>query len=259
NAIFSFIKSFLISVIYPAWTNLVVQVYCLLCHRISKLLSDFTTEIDGCSPQEFTVSKQANILQKESRSHQAILHVQSIFSAPSFLVCTAHFCTCITVLTALIVQQNTYAYFTAIITFCLYFLNSSGGLLACLWIAGGPPNNANKFKEAFGRKIQEKKLRVDKTKEVFCVDDLNGLSHYTLSGALCDDNLRCSPELECREVNVIIKFKTCQEPSSKPTDDGISTVPDSTYNPPEESTFNTEPSDTPEPEISEEPEETTLP
>ncbi|GBN33182.1 hypothetical protein AVEN_127273-1 [Araneus ventricosus] len=91
--------------------------------------------------------------------------------------------------------------------------------------------------------------------------DLGVCLPYLRKGALCDDNLRCSPELECREVNVIIKFKTCQEPSSKPTDDGISTVPDSTYNPPEESTFNTEPSDapepsdTPEPEISEEPEE----
>ncbi|GBN15315.1 hypothetical protein AVEN_246406-1 [Araneus ventricosus] len=122
------------------------------------LLNDSTTEIDGCSPQEFTISKQANILQKESRSHQAILHVQSSFCAPSFLICTAHFCACITILTALIVEQNSYAHFTALSAFCLHFFNSSGGLLACLWMAGGP--STNKFKEAFERKIRDKKLSV---------------------------------------------------------------------------------------------------
>ncbi|CAL1268994.1 unnamed protein product [Larinioides sclopetarius] len=50
--------------------------------------------------------------------------------------------------------------------------------------------------------------------------DLGVCLPYLRKGALCNDDLRCSPELECKEVKSIIRFKTCQEPSSKPTDDG---------------------------------------
>ncbi|KAF8794505.1 hypothetical protein HNY73_002480 [Argiope bruennichi] len=178
-----FMKTLLTNSVYPTWTNLIIQVYCQFCHRISTTISDFVTEIDSCSPQKFTISKQADILKRESRAHQAVLCIQSIFSVTSFLVCTAHFCASITVLTALIVPQNDSSYITAC-AFGLYFLNSSGGLLACLWIAGGPSKNANKFKESFERKIRERKLYLEKTNRRCCVESLNGLSDYTLSG--CD-------------------------------------------------------------------------
>ncbi|GBN15314.1 hypothetical protein AVEN_246405-1, partial [Araneus ventricosus] len=55
--------------------------------------------------------------------------------------------------------------------------------------------------------------------------DLGVCLPYEKKGAMCNDDLLCSPELECRELTSIIKFRTCQESSFKPTDDGISTVP----------------------------------
>ncbi|KAF8787015.1 hypothetical protein HNY73_008653 [Argiope bruennichi] len=90
--------------------------------------------------------------------------------------------------------------------------------------------------------------------------DIGVCLHYLRKGAVCTEDLLCSPELECKEVNSIIKFKTCQEPSDQTTEDEISTpdttiIPDFTDNPPEESTFNPEPSDEPEEPETEESEE----
>ncbi|GBM40059.1 hypothetical protein AVEN_58604-1 [Araneus ventricosus] len=180
--ILSCTKSLAINILYPTWINLVVQSYCLLCHGASKLISDLIVEIKDCSPQEFTISKQKDILKMESTVHKAVLEVQSIFSLTSFLICIVHFCVCITILTAFInVTNSEHSFFVQSVNI-LYFVNSFGGLLACLWVAGACPNKAKNFKEAFGRKIRERKLHERWVSEVCFAESLNELSDYTLTG-----------------------------------------------------------------------------
>ncbi|GIX78053.1 uncharacterized protein CEXT_75091 [Caerostris extrusa] len=63
------------------------------------------------------------------------------------------------------------------------FVYACGGLLSCLWTAGGLPIEAAKLKEAYRRKLQQKKILDGKVGKEACIEkELVEISTYVLSG-----------------------------------------------------------------------------
>ncbi|GBM83141.1 hypothetical protein AVEN_101247-1 [Araneus ventricosus] len=155
--IFNFVQSSLWGFIYPTSVNLVVLLYCFLCQNFCRQINRITHEIQECRVENFTLSKQANISAQEARIGDLLHLTQRVFSVTSFLISAAHFCARITVLGSLILDAITFIKdYTLLCQLVLLFLNSSGGLLACLWTAGGLPLAEDELKDAFRRKMRER-------------------------------------------------------------------------------------------------------
>ncbi|GBM68498.1 hypothetical protein AVEN_144206-1 [Araneus ventricosus] len=176
-------KCFLKTCIYPTLTNLVVLLYCLICQKICRSINILTVKIEVCSPKTFTSARQEEILRCESKIIDLIQVMHKVFSIPSFLIFIAHFCTCITVVGIMVKQDSSESYIV-LCEFVLYISNSFGGLLACLWMAGGLPTEAGRFKEAFRRKMKQRLLCIRKKDEICFQEETANISDFVLSG--CD-------------------------------------------------------------------------
>ncbi|GBN20697.1 hypothetical protein AVEN_31923-1 [Araneus ventricosus] len=64
----------------------------------------------------------------------------------------------------------------------LILFNSCFGLLACLWMAGGLPVEAARFKETFRRKISQRLTYLRKEEAIHFEKCLPDVSSYILSG-----------------------------------------------------------------------------
>ncbi|GIY31196.1 uncharacterized protein CDAR_80801 [Caerostris darwini] len=176
------VLSWLQIIMYPMWTNLIVLTYGLLCQTICKQLNLLKTHIENCPPHEFTILMQSDLVRRELKINLSVQLLQKVFSVPSFFMACSHFCTCITALGAFILIGNSEINFMIVIQIGFMFVNACGGLLYCLWMAGGLPTEATKLKEAYSRKVQQKRLLVGKVGEACFEKKLVEISSYVLSG-----------------------------------------------------------------------------
>ncbi|GIY65982.1 uncharacterized protein CDAR_454021 [Caerostris darwini] len=153
-----YIKTILLMFINPTWINFIILLYCLLCGHVSKLIRLSRIHIERSSPEEFTSSRQAGIAKNEAKLSSLVQLLQNVFSVPSFLISVALFCTCITALGMLIVLFGEFQRFALQSLVALMFVNSFGGLVICLWTAGGLPVEVEKLKETLRKKLQQKRL-----------------------------------------------------------------------------------------------------
>ncbi|KAF8794501.1 hypothetical protein HNY73_002476 [Argiope bruennichi] len=176
------LKHLITSLVFPTWANLLVLIYYRLCKTVCLMIRDLTEEIEKCSVQDFTPSKQANIINQELKINRVVQYLQEIFSVSSFLLSIAHFGICISVLGLLfkITIANISLHFA--ITLLLNLANSFAGLMTCLWMAGGLPVEASKFKEAFRRKINQRLMFLHEEEDIFFEKCLPDISSYLLSG-----------------------------------------------------------------------------
>ncbi|GBM87155.1 hypothetical protein AVEN_19138-1, partial [Araneus ventricosus] len=145
------------SFIYPTYANLVCVLYSSLCLHVCRKLSLITDYIESCSAEEFTIYRQRDILGREAEIERLVHFIQQIFSVPSFLIATAHFSACTAILGAFIVDSKIYTRDYAVLNqLVVVFLSSSGGLLACLWAAGGLPIEEDRLKDTFRRKTKQR-------------------------------------------------------------------------------------------------------
>ncbi|GBN88188.1 hypothetical protein AVEN_245096-1 [Araneus ventricosus] len=183
--IFNFVKSSIWAFIYPTSVNLIVLLYCFLCQKFCRQINRITRDIRECRVENFTLSKQANVSAQEARIGDFLHLTQRVFSVPSFWISAAHFCSCITVLGSLIVDAGTYIKnYTLLCQSVLLFLNSSGGLLACLWTAGGLPLAEGQMKDAFRRKMRERLHLFGKVHEECFQKELMQKPSFLISGCL---------------------------------------------------------------------------
>ncbi|GBN26852.1 hypothetical protein AVEN_162504-1 [Araneus ventricosus] len=181
--IFNFVQSSLWAFIYPTSVNLIVLLYCFVCQNFCRQINRITRDIRECRVQNFTLSKQANISAQEARIGDLLHLTQRVFSVPSFLISAAHFCSCITVLGSLILDASTYIKnYTLLCQSVLLFLNSSGGLLACLWTAGGFTLAEHQLKDAFRRKMRERLHLFGKVDEECFQNELLQKPSFLMSG-----------------------------------------------------------------------------
>ncbi|GBO38937.1 hypothetical protein AVEN_1062-1 [Araneus ventricosus] len=140
-----------------------------LTYAVITKLSLITDGIENCSAQEFTISRQRDILGREAEIERLVHFIQKIFSVPSFLIATAQFSACTSIFGAFIVDSKIYTQdYVVLNQLVVVFLSSSGGLLACLWAAGGISIEEDRFKDTFRRK----------TKQRFQLNYINKCSKY---------------------------------------------------------------------------------
>ncbi|GIY80480.1 uncharacterized protein CEXT_642121 [Caerostris extrusa] len=113
--------------------------------------------------------------------------MQKLFSIPSFLISAAHFLDCITVLGLIAMESDIFiAHPITFIQLVLLIVNSFGGLLSCLWMAGGLPMEADKLHEAFCEKLQQRLLFVGKVDKIRIENSLQKNRHlYCPAVILC--------------------------------------------------------------------------
>ncbi|GBN80374.1 hypothetical protein AVEN_250379-1, partial [Araneus ventricosus] len=149
-----FIKSVLYSAIYPMCPTIAAFSLCLFCQRICDQVRSLTLLIEKCSPKQFTVSFQSNILNQKRRIDDALFLLQKVFYLPSFLICAASFCSCCTLVAWILKRFDYSVELATMLTFFLYFFMCGVSLLACLWTAGGLPVELEEFNEEFHKKAQ---------------------------------------------------------------------------------------------------------
>ncbi|GBO09901.1 hypothetical protein AVEN_257779-1, partial [Araneus ventricosus] len=158
------------------------DVYSLTYVVIMKL-SLITDEIESCSAQEFTISRQRDILGREAEIERLVRFIQKIFSVPSFLIATAHFSACTSIFGAFIVDSKIYTKdYVVLNQLVVVFLSSSGGLLACLWAAGGLPIEEDRFKDTFRRKTKQRLQLVNGKNERYIQYQILEKPTFVLSG-----------------------------------------------------------------------------
>ncbi|GIY10521.1 hypothetical protein CDAR_215101 [Caerostris darwini] len=169
--------------IYPTWINLVVMLFSVICLHVSRLIRLLRVDIERCSLTEFTTLKQVEIEKYVMKISGVVKLLQKVLSVPSFLLSTAHLCTCIPTLGMLVLPGGLSMPAVALGLMVFMFTNSFGGLLAYLWIAGGLPIEADRLKEVFRSKLLQARLSANGVGEA-CPNGMKFLkvSNFELSG-----------------------------------------------------------------------------
>ncbi|GFQ77929.1 uncharacterized protein TNCT_481561 [Trichonephila clavata] len=116
-----------------------------------------------------------------STIEDALKLTQTVFSVPTFLVCTSYFGNCISVLAILVfIKIDTEIKFFMRFQWASLLIFSSTGMLAILWKAGSLPIEAEKLKKAYRRKCHQKLIFGNKVGEHF-ETDLIDTSNFVLS------------------------------------------------------------------------------
>ncbi|KAF8781476.1 hypothetical protein HNY73_011867 [Argiope bruennichi] len=177
-----FLKNTLIHTVYPLSLILIDFLFCSLCQHVCYILRCLTFEVKNKTPQNFTLSFQADIIKRRQRIDEALLSMQNVFYFPSFLACAANFCGCCTVV-GQILRSDKYGDFI-MIAFYAYFLANISSLLMCLWTAGGIPIELETFNKEFRTKIHQRVLVEGKEDEIDFEKHINDRSIFVLTG--CD-------------------------------------------------------------------------
>ncbi|GBO06842.1 hypothetical protein AVEN_197680-1 [Araneus ventricosus] len=176
------IKSFLLTFIFPTLPNLVTLLYCILCERICKSISSLTYEIQTMSPEEFSMTRQINVIRLKGKVQDALDIMQKGFSVPIFFISVAYFSSCCSILGMFVSVDIRLLDFPVIVSFALTLANAFIGLLACFWVAGGVPIETEKYKGAFCKKIRQRLLQRRNLNEISFQKLDNDQSIFVLSG-----------------------------------------------------------------------------
>ncbi|GBN40119.1 hypothetical protein AVEN_241273-1 [Araneus ventricosus] len=179
-----FIKIVIYNTIYPMCPTLFAFLLCLFCRRICDQVRRLTLLIEKCSPKQFTVSFQSNILDQKRRIDNTLFLLQRMYYLPSFLMCAASFCSCCTLVAWILISMDYSVVLAMILTFFLYFFMCGVLLLACLWTAEGLPVELEAVNEEFHKKVHLRLLVNAKTDEIDFEKHLSERSVFVLSG--CD-------------------------------------------------------------------------
>lgn len=178
------LKAFIYYAVYPTFVSLVMLLYFSLCYRCCQGLNSLTEEIQSCTPEYFTVTKQLDILGREQYIEDALNQLQNVFSIPSFFAFAAHFCSCSGILGLVLIGALPFMPVGTTIQISLYFVNSLCYIIACSWFVGGVSISMEKFKLEFSQKAQRRMCVLRTTQEWRFDRDLYQRPSLVLSG--CD-------------------------------------------------------------------------
>ncbi|GBN88187.1 hypothetical protein AVEN_245095-1 [Araneus ventricosus] len=172
------------SILYPIFPTLVLFFLCMLCQRICYEIRHLTSEISKVSPNEFTVSKQVDILRSYRKVEDILNILQNLFYSSSFFICMANFCFCCTQIGWVVGIYGLENDWTLLTLFFLQLACSAASLLACLWVVGGLPIEMQVFIKEFLQKIEHRTMLRGREDEVNFGRRLDEKSVFVLSG--CD-------------------------------------------------------------------------
>ncbi|GFQ93114.1 uncharacterized protein TNCT_126171 [Trichonephila clavata] len=153
------IKCFLGYMVYPTAINSIAIFYIFLCFCSSDHLSNLTRIIETSPLEDFTPSKQIDILKRRTKVYDVLLNVEKIFSFPIFLIIIANVLMLSCVSGWFIIDDWNKTNFSWKIECILYGTNAGLCVASILWAAGAVSIEMKNFKEVFHYKIQLKLLR----------------------------------------------------------------------------------------------------
>ncbi|KAF8788159.1 hypothetical protein HNY73_009691 [Argiope bruennichi] len=108
-----FWKSFLYHFLYPTYSNLVILVFCTICHRMSLTIKNLSIEVERCPPKAFTTIAQIRCLKCETEIYKTLEELQTNFSIAIFIACAGNFLYCFSLLSQVMMfsfRQNASTY-----------------------------------------------------------------------------------------------------------------------------------------------------
>lgn len=152
----TYLKCSCIHFLYHTFPNLVTLVYCKCCHHCSLQLRYLNNEIKNCPPKRFTPSKQIEYLKSKRRIMDTLATLETTMSSVSFLLCLAHFMSCMSSLGSFLSNMFTsYSIFEYVDVFYV-MANGLASLSFIFGIAGQVPIEIDTFGEVFQRKCEDR-------------------------------------------------------------------------------------------------------
>ncbi|GFQ80218.1 uncharacterized protein TNCT_119301 [Trichonephila clavata] len=152
------IKSFLAYMLFPTFGNVFALLYIFLCHCSSDNLNSLTREIEKTLLEDFTLSKQIDILNKRARVYEILLNIEKIFSVPIFFTIVANVLMLSSISGWFLIGNWNETDFAWKIETSFLGTNASLYLTSTLWAAGTVSIEMRKFKEVFHYKTHLKLL-----------------------------------------------------------------------------------------------------
>ncbi|GFR05975.1 uncharacterized protein TNCT_668851 [Trichonephila clavata] len=156
-------KNILHTFVFPALTNVIALLYCIMCGHISNSIYQLSQDIIKYSPSNFDASKQVKKIKEITHIEEILDAIQNIFSVPTFLIVFANLFTCAHILSLYLKQSNHTV--LSYMEWVLYASNAVSCLIAILWIAGGVAIEERKFKDLFHKKAKLRMLLVESPDE----------------------------------------------------------------------------------------------
>lgn len=151
-----YLKIAFITMLYPAFTNVVTLLVCKLCHQCSAELQSITASIMKCPSVKFTHSEQIEILRSKARIVEILEGIQGVFSLPSLFLGISQFSACFSLVRSLVLYDVKNFSFLEVIDNAFSGIYSTVPLIATIWIAGRIPIEIAKFKNAYYKKTEQR-------------------------------------------------------------------------------------------------------
>ncbi|GFQ92712.1 uncharacterized protein TNCT_669551 [Trichonephila clavata] len=176
------IKFLFYALVHPTFTSLVSLSYCIFCQLYCCQINSLTKKVLQFSPEEFSPTKQMDILVQKAKIDKLLESVQAIFSVPSFFLIAIYFLMCVSVIRNTIEVESFLSCVTVDVMLrpfidfnCLFFM---------LWISSGVPVQMKKLKHAFSEKVRARLLYNRNLREIQPKGKLFGQSEFIFTG--CD-------------------------------------------------------------------------
>lgn len=153
-----FLKGFLLTFLYPAFTNLVTLTFCRSCHQCCSRLKNLSDKIQKCPLKNFTYVSQIEILSLNTRNVNLLNEIQRVFSLPLLLLCIGGFSTSCSIIGSFVLYEikDISVLMGADSVYATLF--STVPLITIIWIAGRVPIESKKFRDAFCKKMEHRVL-----------------------------------------------------------------------------------------------------
>ncbi|GFR25661.1 uncharacterized protein TNCT_515581 [Trichonephila clavata] len=183
-AIFTLIsvKSIIIYMVNPTYINIVALFYISLCLRCKTRIQYLNREIEVCSPEDFTLRFQRNILRKRVKTYNFLLKIKDTFSLSIFFIMIAHIAMCSSIIGWLLVKQWDKASYYWKVETPYFAISSVLCVVSFLWVAGSIPVELSTFKETFYQKTHQRLLYFNMRDELFLKTDLFQEPEFEFSG-----------------------------------------------------------------------------
>lgn len=152
----TYLKCVYIHFVYHTFPNLVTFLYCNCCHHCSLQLRYLNNEIKNCPPKSFTPSKQMEFLKSKRRIMDKLATFETTMSSISFLLCLAHFMSCMSSLGSFLNNLYTSHSIFEYVDVCYVMANGLASLSFIFGIAGQVPIEIETFGEVFQKKCEDR-------------------------------------------------------------------------------------------------------
>ncbi|GFX01051.1 uncharacterized protein TNCV_4580171 [Trichonephila clavipes] len=176
------IKSIIIYTVNPTYINMVALFYISLCLRCKTSIQYLNREITDCSPEDFTLYFQRNILRKRVKIYNLLLKIKDTFSLSVFFILIAHIAMCSGITGWLLVKQWDEANYFWKVETPYFAISSVLCVVSVLWVAGSIPVELSAFKETFYQKTHRRLLYFNMRDELFLKTDLFHEPEFVFSG-----------------------------------------------------------------------------